>query len=263
MAGAVVVKHVSKGFRDIARGADVHALDDVSCAIADQEFAAILGPSGCGKSTLLNILAGFEAPSTGEVLLDGRPITQPGPDRGVVFQEYALFPWLSVVQNIEFGLRHLSLGTGERRVRVERYVELVGLQGFEHRFPKELSGGMRQRVALARVLAVDPEVLLLDEPFAALDALTRQLLQKELLRIWTTTRKTVLLVTHSIDEALILADRLYVMSAGPGRILEMIQITLPRPRDLASADLNVLRGRVNHLIEQEVMRAFEERARAE
>ncbi len=254
----ITIEKVTKSFRDVSRGETVVALRDVSCEVGDQEFVAILGPSGCGKSTLLNILAGFDFPTEGRVLLDGKPINQPGPDRGVVFQEYALFPWLTVQQNVEFGLRGPA---SERAAVTRRYIELVGLQGFEHRFPKELSGGMRQRVSLARVLAVNPAVLLMDEPFAALDALTRQLMQTELLEIWARTRKTVVFVTHSIDEALTLADRLYVMSARPGRFLEVIDIALPRPRDLAAPQINALRGRINHRIEGEVRRAFQERAR--
>lgn len=254
----VIVEGVVKRFPTARRDRHILALDGVSCRIRPREFVSILGPSGCGKSTLLNILAGFEQPTAGTVLVDGQPVRGPGPDRGVVFQEYALFPWLTVEQNIDFGLRNLRVPPAERRRRVREAVALVGLGGFEHRFPRELSGGMRQRVGLARVLVMNPSILLLDEPFAALDALTRRLLQDQLLDVWSTTRTTVVLVTHSVDEALVLSDRIHVMSARPGRILQVIDVPLSRPRDLASPELNALRGEIHRLLANEVRRSFEE-----
>jgi NitT/TauT family transport system ATP-binding protein len=254
----VVVDQVVKRFVDPRRGGDVLALDGVSCQIHQREFVSIVGPSGCGKSTLLNILAGFERPTAGTVLVGGQPVRGPGPDRGVVFQEYALFPWLTVEQNIAFGLRNLPLPPATRQRLVRDAIALVGLGGFEGRLPRELSGGMRQRVGLARVLVMNPSVLLLDEPFAALDALTRQLMQDQLMEVWSTTHTTVVLVTHSVDEALVLSDRVYVMSARPGRILQVIDVPLARPRDLASEELNALRARIHRLLAGEVRRSFEE-----
>ncbi len=254
----VVVDGVVKRFVDARRGRDVLALDGVSCQIREREFVTVLGPSGCGKSTLLNILAGFEEPTAGTVLVAGKPVRGPGPDRGVVFQEYALFPWLTVEENIAFGLRNKKVPPDTRRRLVRDAIALVGLGGFEHRYPRELSGGMRQRVGLARVLVMNPSILLLDEPFAALDALTRQLMQDQLLEVWTSTRTTVVLVTHSVDEALVLSDRIYVMSARPGRIIQVVDVPLPRPRDLASLELNALRAQIHRLIAAEVRRSFEE-----
>jgi NitT/TauT family transport system ATP-binding protein len=207
----------------------------VSLEARPGEFIALIGPSGCGKSTLLFVVAGLEEPDEGRVLVDGRPVDGPGRDRGVMFQDYALFPWMTVAENVAFGLRAKGLGRREREAIVARHVELVGLRGHEEKFPHELSGGMRQRTALARVLANDPAILLMDEPLAALDALTRRLLQQELLRIWGEAsaggdRKTVLLVTHDIEEAVFLADRVVVMSRRPGRIKLLIENPLPRPR---------------------------------
>jgi NitT/TauT family transport system ATP-binding protein len=203
----------------------------VSVSVARNEFAAILGPSGCGKSTLLNMVAGFDAPSRGAVLFDGDPVRAPDPRRAVVFQEPALFPWYTVLDNITFGLRTRGAPAASYRARVETIIEQVGLRGFESHYPAELSGGMKQRVGLARALATDPDVLLMDEPFAALDAQTRDLMQVELLRIWHDTRKTVLFVTHQIDEAVYLSDRVLVMTKRPGHAKRSFAIDLPRPRD--------------------------------
>jgi NitT/TauT family transport system ATP-binding protein len=252
----IVVRDLRKRFTDIARQEEVVALDGVDLDIAEDEFLTILGPSGCGKTTLLNIVAGFEAASGGEVRLDRETIRAPGPDRGVVFQEYALFPWLSVEQNIEFGLRERGVPKAERRARVRRQIALVGLNGFEKRYPQELSGGMRQRVALARVLVNDPKILLMDEPFAALDAQTRTLMQDELLRVWSRDRRTALFITHNIEEAILLGDRVVVMTARPGRIKEIVAVSLPRPRDVTSADFNATRRRVAALLEDEVQATF-------
>ncbi len=212
----------------------------------------VLGPSGCGKTTFLNIVAGFEQPSGGSITLDGRPIPGPGPDRGIVFQEYALFPWLTVEQNVAYGLLERGLPKEAVRKQVAHWLQLVGLSGFERRYPHELSGGMRQRVALIRVLANDPSILLMDEPFAAVDAQTRAVLQRELERLWSQTHKTVLFVTHSVEEAIFLGDRVVVMTARPGRVKDIILVDLPRPRDPTSNEFNAYRRHATRLIEDEV-----------
>jgi ABC-type nitrate/sulfonate/bicarbonate transport system ATPase subunit len=252
----IVARGLRKEFVDISRQAEVVALSSIDLDIGEDEFLTILGPSGCGKSTLLNIIAGFEHATDGEVRLDGQTIRDPGPDRGVVFQEYALFPWLNVTQNIEFGLRERGVPKAERKDRVSRQISTVGLDGFENRFPQELSGGMRQRVALARVLVNDPKILLMDEPFAALDAQTRTIMQTELLRVWSAERRTALFVTHNIEEAVLLGDRIVVMTARPGRIKEIVNVKLPRPRDVTSAEFNEIRRYVASLLESEVQTAF-------
>jgi NitT/TauT family transport system ATP-binding protein len=252
----IVARGLCKEFIDISRQAEVVALSSIDLDIGQDEFLTILGPSGCGKSTLLNIIAGFDHATGGEVRLDGKTIRDPGPDRGVVFQEYALFPWLNVVQNIEFGLRERGVPKAERRARVTKQISAVGLDGFEDRFPQELSGGMRQRVALARVLVNDPKILLMDEPFAALDAQTRTIMQTELLRVWSAERRTALFVTHNIEEAVLLGDRIVVMTARPGRIKEIVKVQLPRPRDVTSAEFNEIRRYIASLLESEVQAAF-------
>ena len=224
--------------------------------IGDDEFLTILGPSGCGKTTLLNIIAGFDRATSGDVRLDGEAILKPGPDRGVVFQEYALFPWLTVEQNIEFGLRERRIAKAQRRARVRDQIASVGLSGFERRYPQELSGGMRQRVAIARALVNDPKILLLDEPFAALDAQTRTLMQQELLRVWSAARRTAIFITHNIEEAILLGDRVVVMTARPGRIKEIVAVDLRRPRDVTSADFNETRRRIGLMLESEVQATF-------
>jgi NitT/TauT family transport system ATP-binding protein len=252
----IVVRALRKRFTDIARRQEVVALDGIDLDIADDEFLTILGPSGCGKTTLLNIVAGFEQATSGEVQLDNAPIREPGPDRGVVFQEYALFPWLTVEQNIEFGLRERGVAKAERRAKVHSLIGSIGLSGFERRYPQELSGGMRQRVALGRVLVNDPKILLMDEPFAALDAQTRTLMQDELLRVWSRDRRTVLFITHNIEEAILLGDRVVVMTARPGRIKEIVALDLSRPRDVTAADFNSIRRRVAALLEDEVKATF-------
>jgi len=224
----VVVDRVSKTYTD-RLGHGVAALDDVSLAVGSEEFLALLGPSGCGKSTLLNIVAGLTAPSAGGVYLEGG--LAPGrAATAMVFQEFALFPWRTVQANIEFGLEEAGLGAAARAARAREHVQLTGLAGFEGKYPHQLSGGMRQRVGIARALAVDPAVLLMDEPFSALDAQTRQLMQEELLAIWERTRKTIVYVTHNIQEAVFMADRVVVLSRRPGRVLATIPIALGRPR---------------------------------
>jgi NitT/TauT family transport system ATP-binding protein len=200
------------------------AIKDVNLDVYPGEFLVIVGPSGCGKSTLLDLLGGLTQPTTGKILLDGRPITGPGMDRGIVFQQYALFPWLTALQNVAFGLEVKGLGQRGRLEVAQKYLSLVGLDGFEHRHPHELSGGMKQRVAIARSLAYDPAVLLMDEPFAALDAQTRETLQAELLKIWQTSQKTIVFITHGIDEAVSLGSRVALMTSRPGRIKNIIDI---------------------------------------
>lgn len=252
----IVIRELRKQFADIAHQEEVVAIDGIDLDVGDDEFLTILGPSGCGKTTLLNIVAGFDHATSGEVKLDGEPVRKPGPDRGVVFQEYALFPWLSVEQNIEFGLRERRIPKAERTERVRKQIASVGLSGFEQRYPQELSGGMRQRVALGRVLANDPKILLMDEPFAALDAQTRTIMQQELLRVWGAERRTALFITHNIEEALLLGDRVVVMTARPGRIKEIVTVALPRPRDVTSTEFNQMRRRVATLLEDEVQATF-------
>lgn len=212
------------------RGDEVIAVDDLSLDVADREFITIVGPSGCGKSTLLRVVAGLVKPTSGAVLLDGREVKGPGADRGMVFQSYTLFPWLTVQGNVEYGPKIKHLPAAEcSRIALEK-IKMVGLDGFERHYPKELSGGMQQRVAIARALANDPEVLLMDEPFGALDAQTRSIMQELLMNLWQRTPKTILFVTHDIDEALYLGDRVYIMTARPGRIKQVLEVDLPRPR---------------------------------
>ena len=220
---------------------EVEALAPVDLAIPKGEFVCMIGASGCGKSTLLRIIAGFEEPTTGEVSIDGQPVTGPGSDRGMVFQDYALFPWMTVRQNISFGPRQRHLPREEIEKTTDEFVRMVGLERFADRYPNQLSGGMKQRVAIARVLANNANILLMDEPFGALDALTREQLQNELLQIWKRTGVTTIFVTHSVEEAVLLADRVLVMSAGPGRIDSDFRIELPRPRDVSSPEFNALR----------------------
>ena len=213
--------------------AAIVALDRVSLNVADKEFAVIVGPSGCGKSSLLYLTAGLQIPTYGEILAGDVPVRGSGADRGMVFQGYTLFPWLSVRDNVEFGLKLRKLPASERRAIVEHYLDEVGLRKFADHLPNQLSGGMKQRVAIARALANDPQILLMDEPFGALDSQTRGSMQQLLLRVWENAQKTVLFVTHDIDEAILLGDRVHVMTAHPGRIKDVVAIPLPRPRDLS------------------------------
>ena len=223
------IKKLGKRFRTNGTG-DIGVLQDVSFSARRGEMICILGRSGCGKSTLLKILAGFMSPSSGSVRLNGRPVSQPGPDRCVVFQEDALFPWLTVKENIAFGLKGRKMDRGDKQREVDRFLSLVGLTDFEDYLPQEISGGMKQRVSLARVLILQPEVLLMDEPFAALDAQTREEMQRLLLYLWEKLSHTVLFVTHDVNEAILLADRIILLEKDPGRIREDISIDLPRPR---------------------------------
>ncbi|URN96691.1 MAG: ABC transporter ATP-binding protein [Candidatus Pristimantibacillus lignocellulolyticus] len=224
----VIVDKVRKVYQS-SRG-EVIALNDTNLTIHNNEFICVVGPSGCGKTTLLNILAGLDDPTSGEVRIDGKLVHGPSNERGVVFQQYALFPWLTVKQNVEFGLKLKKMGKGERKSIAEKYIETVGLKDFANAFPKELSGGMKQRVAIARAYAVNPKLLLLDEPFGALDAQTRTQLQVELLKTWEQEQKTCFFITHDVEEAVLLASRVVVMSARPGRIKTIIDIDLKHPR---------------------------------
>ena len=235
----VEIKGVNKVFT--LQDQTIHALAGANLTIAKGEFICLIGASGCGKSTLLRIMAGFEQPTAGEALMWGKPIDGPDPGRGMVFQDYALFPWLSVRDNIGFGPTARGLSSGEVKATVDKFVDLVGLGKFANAYPHQLSGGMKQRVAIARVLANDAELVLMDEPFGALDAMTRERLQDELLDIWQRTALTVVFVTHSIEEAIFLAGRVVVMTPGPGRIESDNALKLPRPRDVASPEFNAVR----------------------
>jgi len=250
---ALSMQHLRKVFTDDER--QVVALEDFTLDVKDGEFVCLLGPSGCGKTTVLRILAGLETSSGGEVLLQGKPVRSAGPDRGMVFQEFALFPWRTVRRNIEFGLEVKGVPEHERRDVSSKYIDLVGLAGFENAHPHQLSGGMKQRVAIARALANEPKVLLMDEPFGSLDAQTRNLMQRELLRIWSATKKTVMFVTHSVDEAVFLADRIVVMTARPGRVREVFEVGLPRPRDRTSREFIEVRGKVLTELDEEFEKA--------
>ncbi len=249
--GRLSINGLSKVYGDPNMPGTVLALSDVSFEVPDTRFCAILGHSGCGKTTLLNIAAGFDLPTTGSVTVDGAPIRGPGWRHTMIFQDYALFPWMSVQQNIGFGLEMKGESRVERSDTTRHYVELVGLKGFEDKYPHQLSGGMRQRVAIARALAVCPRVLLMDEPFAALDAQNRSFMQDELVRIWEREPKTVVLVTHSIDEAIKLADHVAVITRRPGRVKAFIDVPLPRPRDEDDPDFLKLRRRLRDLIHDE------------
>ena len=255
--GKLVVDRVRMAFAR-RRGEPVVALEEISLTVAEEEFVVIVGPSGCGKSTLLRLVAGLMEPTSGRMLLDGREIRGPSADRGMVFQSYTLFPWLTVQRNVEFGLSLRGVPAAERRAIARRFIAEVGLEGFEDAYPEQLSGGMRQRTALARALANDPEILLMDEPFGALDSQTRQLMQELLLRIWEHAHKTVLFITHDIDEAILLADRVLVMTARPGRIKKELVIDLPRPRDislLTSPAFMAYKREVLELLHGEALRA--------
>ncbi len=248
-AGTILrVDAVDKRF--LANGGEIEALRGVSLVIGRGEFVCLIGPSGCGKSTLLRMIGGFETPSAGRVLMNGASITGPGPDRGMVFQDYGLFPWLTVRRNIGVGPAARGLPRSQVAKVVERFVTMIGLDRFADVYPHQLSGGMKQRVAIARVLANDAAVILMDEPFGALDAMTRERLQTELLTLWEATGLTVLFVTHAIEEAILLAGRVIVMSPGPGRITADVPIALPRPRDVVSAPFNEMRRHLAELLQR-------------
>jgi NitT/TauT family transport system ATP-binding protein len=252
----VTVSDVSKTYPGHgAKDAPVQALDSVSFRVEDHEFCSVLGHSGCGKTTLLMMMAGFEQPTAGRILVDDKPVGKPTWQRSVVFQEYALFPWMTVKENIAFGLEMKNIPAPQREEIIHRNIQLVGLQGFEHRYPQQLSGGMKQRVSIARALAVDPAVLLLDEPFAALDAQNRALMQEEMGRIIASSdpgqRKTMILVTHSIDEAIILSDRIVVLTRRPGHVKADVMVDLPRPRNEDDEGFIALKHQIRELIHDE------------
>ena len=252
----LAIAGVAKTFA--GRNGGTVALDATDLLVQENDFITILGPSGCGKSTLLRMVAGLDTPTTGSITLDGRPVTQPGADRGMVFQSYTLFPWLTVLQNVCFGLREKGMPVRQQHEIAHAFVGKVGLRGFEQHFPKQLSGGMQQRTALARALANDPRILLMDEPFGALDHQTRELMQELLLGIWEEERKTVLFVTHDIDEAIFMANRVVVMSARPGRIKCDLPVPLPHPRHYAmktTTPFMELKARLTEEIRLEVQRA--------
>ncbi len=253
----LAIQNVSRIFHG-ARGQQTQALLPIDFDVHENDFVTILGPSGCGKSTLLRIVAGLDYPTTGRVLLDGQPVEGPGADRGMVFQSYTLFPWLTVEQNIRFGLRERGMPKPEQQERCNFFIAKVGLRGFENHFPKQLSGGMQQRTAIARALANDPKILLLDEPFGALDNQTRVLMQELLLGLWESAQKTVLVVTHDIDEAIFMANRVAVFSARPGRIKTELAVDFPHPRHYTiktSPEFMELKARLTEEIRAESMAA--------
>ena len=256
----LLIENVSRVFPGVRGGAPTRALEPTTITVGDNDFVTILGPSGCGKSTLLRLVAGLDTPTAGEVLLDGKPVTRPGPDRGMVFQSYTLFPWLTVADNVAFGLREKGVAASERTGIVAEWLTRVGLTSFANHYPKQLSGGMQQRTAIARALANDPAILLLDEPFGALDNQTRALMQELLLGIWERERKTVLFVTHDIEEAIFLASRVVVMTARPGRIKADVAIDLPHPRHYTvktTPRFSELKAQVTEDIRVETLRAVQ------
>jgi len=246
--------NVTKIFDDGKR--KVTALENFNLEVRENEFTVIVGPTGCGKSTFLYLVAGFEEPTKGEILLDGKPLTKPGPDRGFVFQEPNLYPWRTVLGNIMFGLEIMGVPKEDAVKKAMYYVNMVGLKGFENAYPHTLSGGMKQRVGIARALAYNPKILLMDEPFGALDAQTRKVMQQELVKIWEKAKKTVVFVTHSVIEAVYLADTIVVMTARPGRVKGIINVNLPRPRSYTDEKYLSIRKKVLSLLEEEVTKTL-------
>ncbi|MDF2679120.1 MAG: ABC-type nitrate/sulfonate/bicarbonate transport system, ATPase component [Brevibacillus sp.] len=252
----LVIDNVGKVFS--TKSGQVVALDQTSFSVAEGEFVTILGPSGCGKSTILRVVAGLEEPSSGHVYLDGKEIKGPGPDRGMVFQSYTLYPWLNVKDNITFGLDLKGVPKKQQEEIANHYLELIGLKGFDKHYPIQLSGGMKQRVAIARALANDPQILLMDEPFGALDAQTRTIMQEILLKVWEESKKTILFITHDVEESIFLGDSIYVMTARPGRLKKNIKVPLPRPRDYQnknSEEFLALKLELLDLIREESLKA--------
>jgi ABC-type nitrate/sulfonate/bicarbonate transport system ATPase subunit len=256
MSGSVVIDGVDKRYE--ADGGDVLALDDIGAAIREGEFVCLLGPSGCGKSTLLRIIAGLIPATRGRVLIDGKPVAGCGPDRAFVFQDYALFPWMTVQDNVAFGLAARGVAIEEQRRKALELLKVVGLAQFAAKYPHHLSGGMKQRVSIARALVVEPQILLMDEPFGALDAQTRSVMQDELLRIWASYRKTVIFVTHSISEALLLADTVLLMTARPGRVKRTLKVDVPRPRDESEPRMIALRKQLLADLSDEITRSMQQ-----
>jgi len=251
----IAIRNVTKVFGE--NSDRLIALEGFNLDILNNKFTTIVGPSGCGKSTLLYLLGGFEKPSSGEILMDGKPVGAPRPDRGFVFQDFALFPWKTVLGNVMFGLIHNGHDKKEAKKIAREYINLVNLNGFEHAYPHTLSGGMKQRVGIARALAYKPEVLLMDEPFGSLDAQNRKYMQRELTKIWEKLKKTVVFVTHSVIEAVYLSDVIVVMTARPGKVKGIIEANIPRPRDYTGEDYLAVRKQVLDLLEEEVQREIE------
>ena len=246
------------GKRFTQNGATIDVLEEISFTLEDGEFVCLVGPSGCGKSTLIHLIAGLEFPSSGQILVDGLPVTGPGKDRGVIFQEAALFPWLTVQGNVEFGLKVAGIPPDQRKAKATEYLKMVHLNRFASAYPHQLSGGMKQRVAIARALAIDPKILLMDEPFGALDAQTRRLLHEELLEIWQETHKTIVFVTHNVREATVLGDKVLTISARPGRIKKGYAIHLPRPRRESDPHLIVIQQRILLGLQEEIAKVVKE-----
>ena len=258
MPNQIQVKAVTKIFHS-ADSDRIRALDNIDLDVRRREFLCIVGPSGCGKSTLLSLLAGLEHPTSGELRLDGKRISEPRPEMAVVFQEHSLLPWKTVIQNVAIGLKARGVRRAEREEIAERFIAMAGLQGFENKYPYELSGGMRQRVGIARALAIEPEVLLMDDPFGALDAQTRTLFQEDLLKIYDQVKRSIVFITHSVSEAVFLADRVAVMTFRPGRIKEIIPVEIPRPRtiDVIERDYFLrIQSRVWDSLKEEATKAF-------
>lgn len=255
----LVVQNLCKSFQSQRSDGSIQVFEGISFGVRASEFISLVGPSGCGKTTFLRILDGLISHDEGEILLDGKSVIRPGPDKGFVFQDSSLLPWRTVIDNVIIGPELQGIDKKEARKKAERYIALVGLAGFENHYPHELSGGMQQRVNLARALIVDPQVLLMDEPFASLDAQTREIMQAELLKMWHQTRKTVIFVTHQIEEAIFLSDRVVVFSARPARIREIVRVDLPRPRSLSvkrSKEFLDLADRVWGIIQDEVLKSM-------
>jgi ABC-type nitrate/sulfonate/bicarbonate transport system ATPase subunit len=252
----IEIKNVCKVFENKHHGR-VKAIENFNLNIKENEFTVIVGPSGCGKSTLLSLIAGFEKPTSGEIYLDGEEIKAPGPDRGFVFQDFALYPWKTVLGNVKFGLESRGVDKEEAEKKAMDFIRMVDLEGFENAHPHTLSGGMKQRVGIARALAYEPEVLLMDEPFGSLDAQTRKLMQEELVNIWEKMKKTVVFVTHSVIEATYLADRVVVMTSRPGKVKKKIDVNLERPRDYTGDDYHRIRKKILSYLEEEVEKSAE------
>ena len=250
------LRALAKAFTEKKTGRELEVLDGIDLEIGQGRLTCVVGPSGCGKTTLLRVIGGLEEPTAGEVLLDGNAVTGPGPDRGVVFQEYALFPWRTVLKNVTFGLTLKGLGADEARSRADDYLDTVGLKGYENLYPRELSGGMKQRVAIARTLAVEPRILLMDEPFASLDAQTRNGMQEFLAELWLRTPVTIVFVTHSVDEAVFLGQEIVGLSRRPARVVERFTNDLPYPRNRTDAAFTDLRARILEYLTEEMAESY-------